>query len=72
MYAFSDRKTHVAKPNARSQPLPVVNGYTDRWSVYQKFTTTSRTDFVYNAAANPFVMCLSNCDDVAVEIYDYP
>jgi hypothetical protein len=71
VYACSDGKTHGAKPNARSQPLLVVNGSTDRWFVYRKFTTTSRTDFVYNAAANPFVMRLSNCNDVAVEIYDY-
>ena len=64
----------LAWPNQTpgGQPLLTVNSYTDRWSFYQNSTASGKTDLVYDAAANPWTTCLSNYNDVTVEIYDYP
>ena len=69
---FSDETIVWPNQTPGGQSLLTVNSYTDRWSFYHNSTASGKTDLVYNAAANPWTMCLSNYNDVTVEIYDYP
>ena len=69
---LSDETLAWTNPTPGGQPLLAVNGYTDRWSFHQNSTASGKTDLVYNAAANPWMTCLFNYNDVTVEIYDYP